>query len=152
MWRPTYMTHTQLLVFNLWLIVAVLAIASPSPPLAASMSLHFNTLYHGYDLGNVPDPDTPTMTLKARPTTVHRPRSHALLQRARLRSLHSRECEIVEWDQKEAMGPDIEDRHTLSQLARMSGNAYALPDQSNWYEIDPAWNMVRLSAYCNIPS
>ncbi|KAG6910289.1 hypothetical protein DXG01_011686 [Tephrocybe rancida] len=38
------------------------------------------------------------------------------------------------------LGPDVEDRHTLSQLARMSGNAYALPGQKNWYEVDMAWN------------
>jgi len=30
--------------------------------------------------------------------------------------------------------------HTLSQLARMTGNAYAQPGKSNWYEVDPAWN------------
>lgn len=40
------------------------------------------------------------------------------------------------------LGPDIEDRHTLSQLARISGNAYALPGQKNWYDIDSAWNVV----------
>ncbi|KAH9981326.1 Alpha/Beta hydrolase protein [Lactifluus volemus] len=39
------------------------------------------------------------------------------------------------------LGPDVEDRHTLSQLARISGNAYALPGQSNWYDIDSAWNI-----------
>ncbi|KAF5387003.1 hypothetical protein D9615_001572 [Tricholomella constricta] len=59
---------------------------------------------------------------------------------ARLRSLHERESEIVEWDQVEVLGPDVEDRHTLAQLARMAGNAYALPGRKNWYEVDQAWN------------
>ena len=86
---------------------------------------------------------TPTLTLKARPTTVYRPRSRAALQQSRLRSLHFGESEKVEWDHTEVLGPDIEDRHTLSQLARMTGNAYALPGQKNWYDVDPAWNTVR---------
>ncbi|PAV23688.1 alpha beta-hydrolase [Pyrrhoderma noxium] len=44
------------------------------------------------------------------------------------------------WDEVQVDGPDIEDRHTLQQLAMMSGNAYALPGQKNWYDLDGAWN------------
>jgi putative lipase involved disintegration of autophagic bodies len=87
--------------------------------------------------------DEPSMTLKAIPTTVYRPRSLEALHHARLRSLYSGESEAVEWDQVEVLGPDIEDKHTLAQLARMAGNAYALPGQKNWYEVDMAWNTVR---------
>lgn len=85
---------------------------------------------------------TPTFELKARPTTVYRPRSTDDFQRARLRSLRYAESEVVEWEQVEMAGPDIEDQHTLSQLARMTGNAYALPMGNNWYDMDPAWNTV----------
>lgn len=92
-------------------------------------------------------PSTPSMTVKARPTTVYRPHSIEALHRARLRSLHLSESEALEWDPVEVLGPDVEDRHTLSQLARMSGNAYALPGQKNWYEVDMAWNKVGLSRY-----
>ncbi|KAG5653710.1 hypothetical protein H0H81_011290 [Sphagnurus paluster] len=72
--------------------------------------------------------------------TVYRPRSLAALHHARLRSLHQAESEIVEWDRFEVPGPDVEDRHTLAQLARMAGNAYALNPRGNWYEVDKAWN------------
>ncbi|KZT09639.1 alpha/beta-hydrolase [Laetiporus sulphureus 93-53] len=82
------------------------------------------------------DAPTPTFTLKARPTTIWRPRSAEVYQRARA-GLGSEE---VEWEQVEVMGPYVEDKHTLTQLARMTGNAYALPGQKNWYEIDPTWN------------
>ncbi|KAL6305303.1 alpha/beta-hydrolase [Sparassis latifolia] len=85
-------------------------------------------------------PSTPTITLQARPTTIWRPRSTAALLRARLRSLYDAEDEEVEWEQVEVLGPDVEDKHTISQLARMTGNAYALPEQKNWYDMDPAWN------------
>jgi len=36
--------------------------------------------------------------------------------------------------------PDVHDKHTLSQLARMAGNAYALPDSDSWYDLEPTWN------------
>ncbi|KNZ73790.1 Putative lipase ATG15 [Termitomyces sp. J132] len=81
------------------------------------------------------------MSVRTRPTTVFRPRSLDALHHARLRSLHNQESEMVEWDELIVSGPDVEDRHTLSQLARMSGNAYVLPGQKNWYEVDAAWNV-----------
>jgi len=40
----------------------------------------------------------------------------------------------------EIEGPDIEDRLTLLELAKMTGNAYALPGHSNWYDLDDMWN------------
>lgn len=86
---------------------------------------------------------TPTVTLKARPTTVYRPRSIQALHRARLRSLHHDETEDIEWDQLTVLGPDLENKHTINQLARMAGDAYALPGQGNWYEVDSVWSRVR---------
>ncbi|KAI0780663.1 alpha/beta-hydrolase [Trametes elegans] len=87
-----------------------------------------------------PLPSHSLASLQARPTTVYRPRSAEAFQHARLRSLQSEENESVEWEEVQVLAPDIEDRHTLSQLARMTGNAYALPGQKNWYDIDRAWN------------
>ena len=88
---------------------------------------------------------TPTYTgVRAIPTTVYRPRSVDSFLHARLRSFRQSESETIEWEQIEILGPDVQDRHTLTQLARMSGNAYALPGQSNWYDVDLAWNIVSL--------
>ncbi|PPQ91405.1 hypothetical protein CVT25_014293 [Psilocybe cyanescens] len=83
-----------------------------------------------------------TVHLKSQPTVVYRPRSLDALHRTRLRSLQHAESELeqVLWDLVEVEGPAVEDLHTLAQLARMSGNAYALPGQKNWYEVDHAWN------------
>ncbi|KAF8163610.1 Alpha/Beta hydrolase protein [Crassisporium funariophilum] len=80
--------------------------------------------------------------LKTRTTTVHRPRSLDVLHRVRLRSLQHAESDAdqVVWDKVDVQGPDVEDIHTLAQLARMSGNAYALPGQKRWYDVDHAWN------------
>ena len=55
----------------------------------------------------------------------------------------SRGHEDVVWEPVRMYGPDIENRHTLQQLARMSGNAYALPEEKNWYDLDEAWSQVR---------
>lgn len=94
-------------------------------------------------------------TLKSRPTTIYRPRSLDALHNTRTRSLRYAESptEPLEWDVKEVPGPDVEDRHTLAQLARMSGNAYAMPGRPNWYEIDQTWNQVcSLSVHPHIVS
>ncbi|GJE90754.1 alpha/beta-hydrolase [Phanerochaete sordida] len=86
-------------------------------------------------------PETRTeFSLRARPTTVYRPRNPDVLQHARWRSRHLQESEPVEWEPADILGPDVEDRHTLAQLARMSANAYAQIGQSNWFDIDPIWN------------
>lgn len=86
-----------------------------------------------------------SIVLSARPTTVWRPRDPDLVQHARLRSLHMQQSEPVEWEKVTVWGPDIEDKHTLGQLARMTANAYAMPGQSNWWDLDMTWNTVRSS-------
>ncbi|OSD08584.1 alpha/beta-hydrolase [Trametes coccinea BRFM310] len=110
------------------------------PQLAESEQLaDFNQL--AFDISDVEHAPSRTLaTLQARPTTVYRPRSATSFQHARLRSLHSQESEPIEWDEVQVLGPDVEDKHTLSQLARMTGNAYALPGRKNWYDMDRNWN------------
>ncbi|KAF9246459.1 alpha beta-hydrolase [Melanogaster broomeanus] len=83
----------------------------------------------------------PALSLKAVPTSVYRPQSYEAIEHARLRSLHEAQSEPVVWVETEVLGPDVTDRHTLAQLARMSANAYHLPWQDNWYELDPSWNI-----------
>ena len=87
-------------------------------------------------------PTSTVYSLKARPTTIYRPVSHDIYQAARLRSLHLLESQPVEWEGIDVLGPDVEDQHTLSQLGRMTGNAYAQRGQKNWYDLDPQWNVV----------
>lgn len=93
--------------------------------------------------------EPPAISLKTRPVTVYRPKSLDAHEHARLRSLLHAETEPIEWEQKVVSGPDIEDRHTLSQLARMTANAYQLPGHKNWYDLDPSWdvNTVSTSPY-----
>lgn len=87
----------------------------------------------------------PSPTIKVRPTTVYRPRSVDLIHEARVRSMRYGESIPFEWVRAEVLGPDVQDRHTLIQLAKMAGDAYALPGKKNWYEVDDAWNKARIA-------
>lgn len=125
-----------MIVVLLAISLVVAAAANPhsvpvvvSPVYRYSRGPNTQALFH--PIASLPDIPVPSWTLKAVPTTIYRPRYPQDFD-------HS----PSPWDPTEVLGPDIEDRHTLSQLARMSGNAYALPGQKNWYEIDSAWNIV----------
>ncbi|KZP12555.1 alpha/beta-hydrolase [Athelia psychrophila] len=128
------------------LSIALLFLLCPTTILAGDPPVKFGLHHTVYYESGTPSlsierqhPIQASPTLKARPTTVYRPRSQAALEHARLRSLRHAESEEVEWDLVETMGPDVQDKHTLSQLARMTSNAYALPGRG-WYDIDPTWN------------
>lgn len=56
----------------------------------------------------------------------------------------SRGHDDIVWEPVRVYGPDIENRHTLQQLARITGNAYALQGEKNWYELDEVWNQVNI--------
>lgn len=127
-------------------ITTLLVIASAT---AVPNRVNFD-LQHQFHL-SVADPtyttpsELPAISLKARPTTVYRPKSLDAHEHARLRSLLHAETEPIEWEQMVVSGPDIEDRHTLSQLARMTANAYQLPGHKNWYDLDSSWNVNAVS-------
>ncbi|KAJ3514825.1 hypothetical protein NMY22_g14621 [Coprinellus aureogranulatus] len=119
------------------LLLLQTALLLPQGSLSASIHKRTDPESAGGSLGSI----------KTTPVTVYKPRSLEFLQKTRLRSLQHAEClapvnetERMEWDVVEVMGPNVEDRHTLAQLARMAGNAYALRGLPNWYEIDDAWN------------
>ncbi|KAA1471211.1 alpha/beta-hydrolase [Dentipellis sp. KUC8613] len=135
------------LFFLLTLFLNFVAARPPSVPLSFTRDQDFN---RPFTLRTDQSPfqpalhsplEPPSLSLNAVPTTIYRPRFLDALFQARSRSLKSAESEKVEWEQVDVLGPNIEDRHTLAQLARMTGNAYALPGQKNWYDMDPAWNI-----------
>ena len=122
-----------LLDFQLYRLVAA---AQPrSQPIIVSPAHHYNcdstTHVSFHPIPLLPDTLVPSWTLQAVPTTVYRRRSQEYLKHPT-------------WEPVEILGPDIQDKHTISQLARISGNAYALPGQKNWYDVDSAWNVVSI--------
>ncbi|KAG8883573.1 putative lipase atg15 [Tulasnella sp. 332] len=79
--------------------------------------------------------------IRARPMRISRPRSNPEFQRARLHSMRHSQNLLLDWETIDVLGPDIEDRITLLELAKVTGNAYALNiSQPNWYPLDPKWN------------
>ena len=73
-----------------------------------------------------------SFTIPTRLTKVHRPHSHELLSRVRRGS-----GEDMVWVEDISIGPDLEDRLTLLNLAKMSYNAY-LPheNKTTWYDLE----------------
>ncbi|KAI1791605.1 alpha/beta-hydrolase [Ganoderma leucocontextum] len=106
--------------------------STPSPP-----TLQFQ-LRHQHALSNTPHVGFTTDDLSARvqKTTIHKPTSQALLRSARLHG------GSIPWEPSEVYGPDVQDRETLLLLAKMANNAYTEPDQSDWYDIGPYWNVT----------
>lgn len=153
-------THEPLMIVSLLFIFHVLDLVSAAAARLGSREISLTGPAEEYRLADdfsfplghsrVNGNESPTYTVRAIPTTVWRPRDPNAIQRARERSLRHAQSEPVEWEQVDVIGPDVEDIHTLAQLARMTGNAYALPGQKNWYDVDPSWNIVR-PAYCARP-
>ncbi|KAG8724530.1 putative lipase atg15 [Ceratobasidium sp. 395] len=112
--------------------------------------VHFHTA-QGHESTLAPDgdsvqttfftpPTSATHTLRTHAQTVYQPRFPSDIQRIRERSLRSQQSESIEWEKKEVLAPDVTDRLTLQEMAKMTGNAYARPGHSNWYNMSTRWN------------
>jgi hypothetical protein len=88
-----------------------------------------------------------TFSVNTRAIDVHRPSSFSAFSSARMRSMRRDESELLQWDQASVVGPDVESRETLLQLATMTANAYAEGPEntSEWYDLGSDWNTVRFS-------
>lgn len=83
-----------------------------------------------------------TYPLRTQRVITHRPASMDAFHNARVRSMRFRESAIIDWDKIEVDGPDVNDRETLLVLAKMTNNAYLLPDEEGWYPLGEYWNDV----------
>lgn len=84
-----------------------------------------------------------THGISTRQTTVYRPESPTAFHRARLRSIRQQQSEPLGWTAGDVSGPDVNDRETLLELAKMTNNAYLEPDEKGWYELGNNWTVVR---------
>jgi len=78
-------------------------------------------------------------TLGTRQITTHKPSSHDAFLDARTRSLERLESADLPWWEDDVIGPDIESREALLELAKMTNNAYVTPEDGAWYELDEQW-------------
>jgi hypothetical protein len=77
--------------------------------------------------------------LRTRKQRIARPKSNSAYQIARKARKND-----IEWDEDEVVMPDVEHRETLLEMAKITGDAYALPGSKSWYDLDARWNSVRL--------
>jgi lipase ATG15 len=88
-----------------------------------------------------------TYSIHTNSIKTHRPSSFASFSNARLSSLRFGRNEWVDWEEDEILGPNVDSRETLLELAKMTSNAYLEPDEAGWYALNGTWNVVRLSPF-----
>lgn len=71
-----------------------------------------------------------------------KPSSLGAFRRALALSRFSRQTMLLDWDEDEIEGPDVENRKTLLNLAKMTNNAYLEPGEAEWYDLGGDWNVV----------
>ncbi|KII85099.1 hypothetical protein PLICRDRAFT_331313 [Plicaturopsis crispa FD-325 SS-3] len=79
-------------------------------------------------------------SVRTRSVRTHKPPSFAAHAQARARSIQYGQSESLPWDEDEVLGPDIESRESLLELAKMTNNAYLEPGDAGWYDLDGKWN------------
>lgn len=84
--------------------------------------------------------------VKTRRITTYRPPSFDVYTQARRRSMRHAESQALQWDEEEIVGPDVESRETLLELAKMTNNAYVEPEDPYWYDLEGKWSEVRRNA------
>ena len=122
-------SHSPELLFELRHVHAV----SPEAHVVWGDISHLDTLlegrYHGYHAR--------TRSMKA-----IKPSSPDAFHRARALSKLSRQSASLDWDEDDIQGPNVEDRETLLDLAKMTNNAYLEPGEAGWYDLGGDWNVV----------
>ncbi|KAG2145370.1 alpha/beta-hydrolase [Suillus bovinus] len=78
-------------------------------------------------------------SIDTRYMTSYRPSSFSAYNDARIRSMRQAQSAILPWYETEILGPNVEKRKTLLELAKMTNNAYVTPDDIQWYELDKNW-------------
>lgn len=84
-----------------------------------------------------------TYQIPIRDMKTHRPESLSAFMNARTRSMRYMQTEPLGWNDEDVIGPDIEKREALLQMAKMTYNSYAQPSDKDWYELELGWNAVR---------
>ncbi|KAH7930159.1 alpha/beta-hydrolase [Leucogyrophana mollusca] len=77
--------------------------------------------------------------LRATNITSYKPPSLGAFSNARTRSMRDSQSVHLQWEEQEILGPDVESRETLLELAKMTNNAYVARDDPAWYELNEQW-------------
>lgn len=80
--------------------------------------------------------------VQTRRITSYRPPSFDMYSEARIRSIRHGQSTDLPWEEDDIIGPDIESREALLQLAKMTSNAYLEHDDPHWYDLGDGWLKV----------
>ncbi|KAF8126945.1 alpha/beta-hydrolase [Boletus edulis] len=81
-----------------------------------------------------------TYSITTKRLSAFRPPSFRAHEAARIRSIRHAQSTDLPWYEDEIIGPDVEHRDTLLELAKMTNNAYVTPDDAAWYALEDDWN------------
>ncbi|KAI6024735.1 alpha/beta-hydrolase [Pisolithus microcarpus] len=68
-----------------------------------------------------------------------RPPSFEEHSEARMRSIRHAQSTKLPWYEDTVLGPAVESRETLLELAKMTNNAYVTPNDTAWYKLGNRW-------------
>ncbi|KAG6334638.1 hypothetical protein ID866_4449 [Astraeus odoratus] len=80
-----------------------------------------------------------TYELGTRYVSSFRPPSFDEFTEARMRSIRHAQSTDLPWSSDEILGPDVDSRETLLELAKMTNNAYITPNDTAWYKLSAEW-------------
>ncbi|KAN0092932.1 Alpha/Beta hydrolase fold [Tylopilus felleus] len=80
-----------------------------------------------------------TYTIMTKRVSAFRPPSFDAYEAARIRSIRHAQSADLAWSEAQVVGPDVERRETLLELAKMTNNAYVTPNDSAWYVLRDGW-------------
>lgn len=90
------------------------------------------------------DADGVDLTIRTRTITIRRPLSPIRTPGRLAYTLanpYDTSSSSSQWEDTEVVAPDVTDRETLRTLAKMTSNAYVIPDGTEWYPLED-WNAV----------
>lgn len=99
---------------------------------------------HTSCIGNLTTYASEEYTVDTRLLQSYRVPSFDSIRKARYRSMKYGQSTLLDWDEDEIPGPNVESRETLLTLAKMTSNAYLQPDDKAWYPLGENWTTVRL--------
>jgi lipase ATG15 len=103
----------------------------------------FSDVDHALYAGNLTAYASEEYTIDTRLLPSYRPPSFDAVENARYRSMKYGQSALLDWDEEEIVGPDVESREALLTLAKMTSNAYLQPEDKGWYPLEN-WTTVRL--------
>lgn len=151
---PTTLTSIIVNLFDFWNGQNQVPAAVVSTQAQSALSFELRHLHAVSPAAHVVFADVPTAEIyihsdervpyrvRTRELTSFRPPSFEAHSQARLHSIRYGQSHALRWEEDVIVGPDVESRETLLELAKMTNNAYVEPTDAAWYDLGGNWTHV----------